>query len=246
MSKFQHLASSLRSQIEGLPVGAPVPSERVLAKEYGVSRMTARRALDELALEGKIVRKVGSGSFVGRPAVSVPLHLMGFTDDMKARGFVPTSVVLHSKVEKADEITAAKLGITPGSSVFYLDRLRIADGVPIAIEHTIINLEIAPGLETIDFAKNSLYQILQNNYGVIFDSGEQKVRAATIRGSDAKRLKVPEGSPVLEFVRTACQHNRIIEVTVSTYPGERFELSAQIMPVTTPEHAVRSALTARY
>ena len=72
-SKFRALVDDLRRKIEAMPVGAAVPSERTLAAETGVSRMTARRALDELTREGRLVREVGRGSFVARPAVSLPL-----------------------------------------------------------------------------------------------------------------------------------------------------------------------------
>lgn len=84
-SKFRTLVDGLRRQIEAMPVGTVVPSERALAAETGVSRMTARRALDELTREARLVREVGRGSFVPRPAVTLPLHLTGFTEDMASR-----------------------------------------------------------------------------------------------------------------------------------------------------------------
>src|SRR5690606_31643042 len=110
-SKFRTLVDALRLEIESLPVGSPVPSERALAAESGVSRMTARRALDELTREGRLVREVGRGSFVARPAVNLPLHLTGFTEDMASRGIRARSRVLRLVEEPADAPTAEALGL---------------------------------------------------------------------------------------------------------------------------------------
>jgi len=84
--KYQRLVDRLRSAIADLPVGASVPSERALADDAGVSRMTARKALDALEAEGLLRREVGRGTFVSRPAVSLPLMLTSFSEDMRARG----------------------------------------------------------------------------------------------------------------------------------------------------------------
>lgn len=155
-SKFRALVDDLRRRIDGLPIGAGVPSERTLAAESGVSRMTARRALDELAREGRLVREVGRGSFVSRPAVSLPLHLSGFTEDMEARGIVATSRILTIAEGPADPPTAADLGLPVGAPVFRLDRVRLADGRPMAIERTALDATVVPSLASLDFTRLSL------------------------------------------------------------------------------------------
>jgi len=244
-SKFRTLVDDLRRKIESQPVGAPVPSERVLAAESGVSRMTARRALDELAREGRLVREVGRGSFVARPAVNLPLHLTGFTEDMASRGITARSRVLRMVEEPAGPRTAESLGLAPGSPVVHLDRVRLADDRPMAIERTALDATMVPGLVGLDFTDRSLYGELEHRYGVVFDAGEQTIRAAIVSAEDAAQLEVAEGSAVLEFVRVSGCGGRSIERTVSTYPGDRFELSAQIAPVTAQGSGGRSALRAR-
>lgn len=244
-SKFRTLVDDLRREIESMPVGAPVPSERALAADVGVSRMTARRALDELTREGRLVREVGRGSFVARPAVTLPLHLTGFTEDMASRGIAARSRVLRSVEEPADALTAEGLGLAPGAPVVRLDRVRLADGRPMAIERTTLDAAVVPGLVDLDFAQRSLYSELEHRYGVVFDAGEQTIRAAVVHPEDAHELEVAEGSAVLEFVRVSGRGGRSIERTVSTYPGDRFELSAQISPVTAQESGGRSALRVR-
>lgn len=243
--KYRELADAIRAEIAGAPVGSPTASERQLAEETGVSRMTARRAIDELVREGLLTREVGRGTFVARPVVSVPLQLTSFTEDMLARGYEPSSSVLHAGIVPADEHVAAIFGLAPGDSVMVLSRLRLADGVPIAIERSHLRASRFPGIEGIDFARESLYRVLVEDYGVRFDAGEQVIRAAIARPSDADTLAIAAGSPVLELVRTSISHGEVIEWTTSTYPGSRFELSARIAPVTVQGSAQRSALRAR-
>ncbi|RWZ52400.1 GntR family transcriptional regulator [Labedella phragmitis] len=243
--KYRELAEAIRAEIARAPVGSPTTSERQLAEDTGVSRMTARRAIDELVREGLLTREVGRGTFVARPVVSVPLQLTSFTEDMLARGYTPSSTVLHAGLVPADENVASIFRLDPGADVMLLTRLRLADGVPIAIERSHIRARLFPGIEDIDFAHESLYRVLIEDYGVRFEAGEQVIRAAIARTADADTLDIAHGSPVLELVRTSVSHGEVIEWTTSTYPGSRFELSARIAPVTVQGSAPQSALRAR-
>ena len=243
--KYRELAEAIRGEIAGAPVGSPTASERQLAEETGVSRMTARRAIDELVREGLLTREVGRGTFVARPAVSVPLQLTSFTEDMRARGYVPSSEVLHLGTVPADEHVASIFGLSLGEPVILLTRVRLADGVPIAIERSHLRANLFPGIERFDFARDSLYRVLTDDYGIRFEAGEQVIRAASARADDAQTLQIAPESPVLELVRTSVSHGEVIEWTTSTYPGSRFELSAQIAPVTVQGSAPQSALRVR-
>lgn len=244
-SKFRTLVDSLRREIETLPVGTLVPSERALAVDSRVSRMTARRALDELTREGRLVREVGRGTFVAKPAVNLPLHLTGFTEDMASRGIKARSRVLRVCQGSADTLTAEALSLPSEAPVIHLDRVRLADSRPMAIERTTLDATVVPGLLDLDFTNRSLYGELEHRYGVVFDAGEQTIRAAIVSSEDAAELELDEGSAVLEFVRVSGRGGQSIERTVSTYPGNRFELSAQIAPVTAQESGARSALRVR-
>lgn len=243
--KYVELADMLRARIAQAPIGSSTVSERQLAEETGVSRMTARRAIDELVRAGLLTREVGRGTFVARPAVSVPLQLTSFTDDMLARGSTPSSVVLEVGQVPADEQIAAVFGLRVGEPVFLLSRLRLADGVPIAIERSHLRASLFPGIERHDFAEESLYRVLVDDYDVRFDAGEQVIRAGIARTGDAGTLQIAPDSAVLELVRTSVADGRVVEWTTSIYPGARFELSAQIAPVTAQGSASRSALRAR-
>jgi len=243
--KYRELADMLSAQFAHAPIGSSTPSERQLAEETGVSRMTARRAIDELVREGLLTREVGRGTFVARPTVSVPLQLTSFTEDMRARGYVPSSRLLHLGVLPASEPVAAVMQIPAGSEVVLLSRLRLADGMPMAIERSHLRGDLYPGLERYDFAADSLYRVLVEEYGARFEAGEQVIRAAIVRDADADTLSISHGEPVLELLRTSVSRGSVVEWTTSTYPASRFELSARIAPVTVQGSAPRSALRVR-
>ena len=242
--KYQRLVDRLRSAIADLPVGASVPSERALADDAGVSRMTARKALDALEAEGLLRREVGRGTFVSRPAVSLPLMLTSFSEDMRARGLEPSSRLLDTARLVADAELAAVFHVDVGEPLVRIDRLRLADGAPFAIERSTLLDRAVPGLLDADLERVSLYELLDRDHGIHFDAGQQSIRAAIVRPGDAAILELGSGDAVLELVRTSIAAGVVIEHTVSTYPGDRFELSASIAPVTAPG-AVRSALRAR-
>lgn len=243
--KYRELADMLVARFAHAPVGSSTPSERQLAEDTGVSRMTARRAIDELVREGLLTREVGRGTFVARPTVSVPLQLTSFSEDMRARGYVPSSRLLRLARIPATAQVARVLRIPTGSEVVVLARLRLADGTPMAIERSHLRDDLFPGLDRYDFAADSLYRVLVEDYGVRFEAGEQVIRAGIARNSDADTLSIPHGDPVLELVRTSISRGDVVEWTTSTYPASRFELSAQIAPVTVQGSVPRSALRVR-
>jgi len=243
--KYRELAEMLRQQVSQAPIGAPAPSERQLAEETGVSRMTARRAIDELVKEGLLTREVGRGTFVARPTISVPLQLTSFTDDMRARGHVPSSRLLELADRPADARVAGVLGVEQGTPVTVLARVRMADGVPMAIERSSLRADRFPGLARYDFENESLYRVLSEDYGARFEAGEQVIRAGIVRDEDAEILEIPSGAPVLELVRVSVSRGEVAEWTTSTYPASRFELSARIAPVTVRGSEPRSALRVR-
>lgn len=243
--KYRRLVERLRHLTDTLPVGSLVPSERQLADEEGVSRMTARRALGVLEREGRLLREVGRGSFVARPAVSLPLRLTSFSDDMRARGLAPGSRVLHAEVA-VDPDAALALGVDARTPLVRLDRLRLADGRPMAIERARLVAAAVPGLlEAFDPQTGSLYRALDEHYGLRFDAGEQTIRAAIVQAADVEALAMQQGGAVIEFVRHSSAAGRVIEHTVSTYPADRFELRAEIVPVRARGSALPSALRPR-
>ena len=228
--KYLELAARMRAQIEQQPVGTPVASERDLALESGVSRMTARRAIEVLVAEGRITREVGRGSFVARPTLSLPLTLSSFSEDVRQRGMSPTARVVEARTVPAGEL-APVFGVDHDEPIVRLVRVRLADGRPMALERASLLASAAPSLlEAADFSTASLYEVLEHRYGVRFDAGTQVIHACLINAADGRLLDAAPGSAAFEFVRTSTAAGVVLEHTVSLYPAGRFELSAAIRP----------------
>lgn len=245
MPKYALLVAELKELVDTLPVGSAVPSERVLAESAGVSRMTARRALDVLEQDGFLQRIVGKGSFVSRPAVSLPLRLTSFSEDMRARGMQPSARVLEQTMITAGDALAEYFGVARTEKILRLVRLRLADGQPFAIERSHLRALVMPGIERLDFTHESLYAAIERDYGIRFDAGRQSIRAGNALRADAEVLGIETGAAVLELVRTSVARGIVIERTTSIYPGDRFELSAAIAPVSAVDEASGSAIRAR-
>jgi GntR family transcriptional regulator len=146
-------------------VGERLPPERELARLYGCSLITIRRALDELAREGRLGREQGRGTFVLPPRLDRNIGgSMSFTDEMQRRGLDPETRLLAARPEAAGEIVAAALQLEPGSPTLYLERLRLAAGEPLLLEMVHLPAERFPGLLASDLEHNSLYDILNERY----------------------------------------------------------------------------------
>ncbi len=138
--KGQALRAILEELVEGLPPGTALPSERELAERYGLARMTVRNEIERLTAEGSVYRLHGRGTFVAEPRIAQAGALTSFTEDMLARGHVPGSTVTSTEVIEADGFLAAALEVKTGDSCFQLDRVRTADGRPMAIERVYLPL----------------------------------------------------------------------------------------------------------
>jgi GntR family transcriptional regulator len=146
-------------------VGERLPAERELARLYGCSLITIRRALDELSREGRLGRQQGRGTFVLPPRLDRDIgESMSFTAEMQRRGLDPETRLLSARPEAAGETVAAALGLEPGSPTLYLERLRLAAGEPLLLEMVHLPAERFPGLLASDLEHNSLYDILTERY----------------------------------------------------------------------------------
>lgn len=212
----------------GLPVDTIIPSERELGQTYGLSRMTVRQTIDQLVSEGKLYRVPGKGTFVARPKIDMPLALASFTEDMRARGYRPGSRDIARRVVPASGHTARLLDIPPGSQVHRIERLRTADGEPMAVERTNVPAALVPGLDSRRLSGYSLYQILAEEFGIVVDSGEQTIEAALCDPVDARLLGISEGSPVLAMQRLSLSNGTRVEFAVSTYRADRYQLRSHL------------------
>ena len=164
MTKQSAARQQVLELIERLGVGTAIPSERQLSADLGVSRLTVRAALDDLAREGYLVRRRGSGTYVQQPKISQQLTMTSFSEDMRRRGMAPSSTTLSLTRQLAGPRLGRFLNVSPGDEVVVVKRLRLADGVSMAIETLHIPANVVPGVEPRDL-EGSFYELLQSGTG---------------------------------------------------------------------------------
>lgn len=232
LPRYYQLKEIMREKInsnEWKP-GDLIPSERELGEQYGISRMTARQAITELVNEGLFYREQGKGTFVSRHKITQQLiRLTGFTEDMKARGQQPGSKIISAKMIPADETVAEQLHIKPGLMIFQLQRLRLADEEPLAIEVSNLFFHGCERLIEEDLENNSLYRLLESKYKLPLMEAEQQLEAGLIGPEEAQLLNIPVGSAAL-FVRrtTYSEHDQPIEYVRSIYCGSKYVFFTQM------------------
>lgn len=223
-AKGQALREILEELVAALPPGSPLPSERLLAGRYGLARMTVRTEVDRLVTEGAIYRLHGRGTFVAEPRVAQAVLFSSFTEDMRARGMRPGSIVRSQELIEPTPFLATTLEIAPRAPVAQLERVRTADGTPMALERAHVPADRFPGVERADFAKGSLFEVL-GRYGVRLRDAEQRVVAVAIGAEEAELLGVREGEPGLLFHTLARDAaGTPAYYATSLYRGDRYEI----------------------
>jgi GntR family transcriptional regulator, N-acetylglucosamine utilization regulator len=226
LPRYFQLKEILRERIrsgEWKP-GELIPSERELSEKYGISRMTARQAITDLVNEGIFYREQGKGTFVSQRKITQQLiHLTGFTEDIRARGQRPGTKVLSAMMHPADEESAEKLRINQGTPIFRLQRLRLADDEPLAIELSQISFKGCEKLLEEDLEHNSLYRLLEAKYGISLMEADQELEAGLTGSEEAQLLKISIARPVL-FTRrvTYTDRNQPIEYAKAVYCGNKY------------------------
>lgn len=217
---------ALRLQIQNteLKAGGNFPSERELAEFYGVSRMTVRQALQRLRQQGLIYHERGVGTFVSSRKIDVHTrNLGGFSDEMLALGIKPSSRVLKLKCEVANKQITRDLDLEEGEKAFRLERLRLADGEPMAFEVTCLPEKLCPELDKWNLTENSLYRILVENYNLQMNHAAESLEAAAATQFVAKQLGIKTGAPVLVVHRVVFSaSNQPIESAHTTYRADRY------------------------
>jgi GntR family transcriptional regulator len=208
-----------------------LPAEHDLAAEFGVSKITVRQALSNLAAAGVIRRDQGRGTFVAEPKVEEgPRELTSFSQEMRRRGYRPTSIVLEREVIPAKAEIAEKLGLRVGDQVFRLKRLRLADGAAMGIQTAYIPADMVPDILREDLGSDSLYVILARKYGLVPSRAREVHHAVRLDPKDAKCLSVPEGSPALAAERvTFTEGGRAIELVHSVMRGDRYQMVLELV-----------------
>ena len=207
----------IEDEIKTLVPNAMIQSERDLAKVYDVSRMTARKAVDELIKEGKLYRKEKVGTFVADNKLHEPVdELVGFTSEIKSKGMKPQTKVIRYDLIKADERLAKKLEIKPGEFVHNVLRVRTADNNPMTLENTYIPRSVIKDLPH-DVLNASIYAYIDQELQLKIASGSQVVNAIKASKEVATLLEIKMHDPLLYIELTSVLMNGRILEFVETY-----------------------------
>lgn len=206
----------------------PLPAEREIASLTGLSRVTVRKAMQDLVDRGIIVQRQGSGSFVAdtAPRVEQSMSLLtSFTEDMKRRDLVSDSKWLERGIFMPSPEELVALALASGDSVARIARLRTADDKPMAIERASLPPDILPDPMVVT---RSLYEVLEVG-GHRPVRAIQKISAVSLRAEDAALLGVERGTAGLRIERTSyLPGGRVVEFTRSIYRGDAYDFVAEL------------------
>jgi GntR family transcriptional regulator len=207
-----------------------LPSERELAEKFHLSRMTVRQATAALVNDGLLVRRRGKGTFVSPPKVEQGLlQLTSFTEDMEGRGMHPSTRIIAVRSLTATGKTAKVMGLAPGSPLILLERLRLADGKPMAYERCHLPLARFPDLNEDILGSGSLYALFHSRYKIKPTHAKQSLEATLASRREAELLQVNQGAPLLLLERITTDEKKLaIEFVKSLYRADRYKFYVQL------------------
>ena len=231
---YRRVGDEISARIKSgeLGPGCRIPSERELAVEQGISRMTARAAVDLLARRGLVERRERSGVFVARPRIEQSLDTVaGFSDQLGARGVVPGAEVLDARTVPAKNLDDAevvtRLGLSDEDEIHVILRVRTGDGEPLVLEETYLPAGLWPGLLDEDLS-GSLYSLARELYGLSIADTRQELEPTPLDSGAAAMLGVRPDLPALRVTRTAWDaKGRAVEFARDLHRGDRIIFVAE-------------------
>lgn len=226
----EHLLREIEA--ERLQPGDRLPTEKALAERFSVSRITAQRALNDIAAMGLAERQSGRGSFVKALRIEQDLEaLTGFVEDMKALGLSASARVVLVEVATASAGVADHLGVALGDRIFHIQRVRLANNQPISLDVSYLPEDIGAAVADENLEDRPFYSILEETLGVPLGHGQYVLESVEADSLAATHLDVAAGSPILRIERTAfgLQDNRPLIYEFLHYRGDRvrYRLSLQ-------------------
>lgn len=208
-----------------LKPGDQLPTEAQLVERFGVSRMTANRALRELQSEGTITRRAGVGSFIAEPRpVGQMIEVRNIAEEIRERGHDYSANVIRNDAIKCDHASSLLMEVETGTLLFHSVIVHREAGLPLQLEDRLVLAELAPGYGDADFTQHTPYEYLTR--AATIERFEHRVRAVTPDAETARLLEMPGSEPVLEMTRRTWSAGRVASFARLTHPGDRFELSA--------------------
>lgn len=242
---YYQLAELIRDQVHrgNFQAGEQLPAVQELADQAGISRMTARQAVDLLVRDGTLVVRHGVGTFVAEPKlVSDAIHLLGFTESMARRGITITSRVLDQQVILPAGPIVDSLMLRSNETVVQITRLRLVGTAPLLLETSSIPSRLCPGLETADLANQSLYAILAEQYGIHLQRSHHTLEAILPGAAEYMHFGHDLRTPVIvQEGTTYLEDDTPAEYFRAVYRGDRFKFELENRRVAGTEEGSRTA-----
>ena len=232
---YVQIAESLLDRIESgeLRPGDRLPAERELSQTLEVNRMTVRRALQVLELQGLLMRRQGDGTYVTAPKIERQAgNLVPFTKGMQRRGYTPGAQVITFERRPAEPSVAKELQLPVSAPVYYIRRLRLINQEPVMLERFTLPVRRVPGLERYDLASRSVYEVMETEYGISVTRARQSLEPVVAAEYEAELLRVNPGAPLMLEQRLSFdQDDQPIEYGNDLYRGDRFRFVTEIAPL---------------
>ena len=206
-----------------------LPEDRLIER-FGVSRITIRKAIENLVARGLVEIRRGKGTFVTEPKIRQDLtELSGFVEDMIALGRNTTARLLDKRPVPASDTVAAHLGVAVGTQVYRIERVRLANGVAMSFDETYLPLDIGEKIVSNDLEAEPIFSLLENKYGLPLVEAEYRLEAVTADEHVAQALEVAPGSPIFLIERTSyCEGPKPIDYEKLYYRGDLIKFSTRL------------------
>ena len=245
MPRYQGIAEDLRSRIQrgDLSPGARLDNQRQLARDFGVTLMTLRQALELLEREKLIERRHGLGTFVAAPSVDYDiLQLRRFAGDLSAQGEHVTTRLLGSRFAAGERRVTAALGLGRGARVLVVERLRLVDGRPLSLQRSFLAGRVGDEVVRADLALTPLAQILEYKLGITVARAQEVVSAVRLARREARELAAAAGAAAFQSERVSYDAGGAPVVFDRVFiPGDRFRITRELSYQSEPDSKGASA-----
>lgn len=227
---YAQIREALREDLARMEPGQSIPTETDLQSRFEVSRITVRKAIDDLVTEGLLVRQQGRGTFVQRPKLTHELNMItSWTEQLLAAGFTFRTVHLETEEIEPPKRIAVSLGLGPQEQVFALRRVRMVSEEPLTLMLNYLPARLVPGLGGKMAHRESLYEVLEKDYGLIAARAVDVVETRTATDEEAKRLRIEHWAPLLCVTRVSyLEDGRPLEVGLAISRGDRYRYRVEL------------------
>ncbi|HEV2417679.1 MAG TPA: GntR family transcriptional regulator [Terriglobia bacterium] len=227
---YAQVREALREDLARLEPGQAIPPEIELQTRFDVSRITVRKAMDDLVTEGLLVRQQGRGTFVQRPKLTHELNMItSWTEQLLAAGFVSRTVHLETEEIVPPKRIAISLDLGPEEPVLALRRVRMVSEEPLTLMLNYLPSRLVPGLGEKMARRESLYEVLEKDYGLVAARAIDLVETRTATDEEAKRLRIEHWAPLLCVTRVSyLEDGRPLEVGLAISRGDRYRYRVEL------------------